>query len=138
LVIVIFGWVTVARVIRSQVLSIKQSLYVESAVAIGASSFRIMFKHIMPNIIGLMIAYMALNVAGAVYTEAGLSFLGLGDPIAPSWGKMLHYAQVYGAFTRGLWWWMLVPGLCIMSVSLATALIGNTIIELTNPKRIKR
>lgn len=134
LVIIIFGWVTVARVVRSQVLSIKQSLYIEAAVSIGASSRRIMFKHIFPNTIGLIIAYMALSVAGAVYTEAGLSFLGLGDPIAPSWGKMLHYAQIYGAFTRGLWWWIVAPGACIMSISLATALIGNTLIEITNPK----
>ena len=138
LVIIIFGWITVARVIRSQVLSIKQSLYIEAAVAIGATSRRIIFKHILPNTIGLIIAYMALNVAGAVYTEAGLSFLGLGDPIAPSWGKMLHYAQIYGAFTRGLWWWIIAPGACIMSISLATALIGNALIELTNPKMRRR
>ena len=138
LVIIIFGWITVARVIRSQVLSIKQSLYIEAAVAIGATSRRIIFKHILPNTVGLIIAYMALNVAGAVYTEAGLSFLGLGDPIAPSWGKMLHYAQIYGAFTRGLWWWIIAPGACIMSISLATALIGNALIELTNPKMRRR
>ena len=130
LVIVLFGWITVARVVRSQVLSIKNYPYIEAARSLGASNTRIMFKHILPGVSGLGLAYVVLNISNAIYTEAALSFIGLGDPIAPSWGKMLNYAYTYGAFTKGLWAWVFVPGLFIMLLSIATIIVGNAIIDI--------
>ncbi len=130
LVIVLFGWITVARVVRSQVLSIKNYPYIEAARSLGASNARIMFKHILPGVSSLGLAYVVLNISNAIYTEAALSFIGLGDPIAPSWGKMLNYAYTYGAFTKGLWAWIIVPGLFIMLLSIATIMVGNAIIDI--------
>lgn len=129
-VVILFSWITVARVVRSQVLSIKNHPYIEAARALGASDTRIMFRHILPGISALGLSYTVLNISNAIYTEAALSFIGLGDPVAPSWGKMLHYAYVYGAFTKGLWAWVTVPGLCIMAISIATLVLGNTLIDI--------
>jgi len=133
--LVVFGWVGASKVARSIALQLKNLPYVEAARLIGASNLRIMFKHIMPQIIPYAIANIALSVPAAILTEAGLSFLGLGDPTLPTWGQILHDAQVYSAVIRGLWWWVLSPGLMIAITGLSFVLIGNAIETILNPRR---
>lgn len=134
LILAITGWVGVARVVRSQVLSLKERLYVEAARAVGASDSRIMMYHILPNIMPLMVAYVILGATSAILTEAGLSFLGLGDPTAKSWGQILHHAQVKHALQLGLWLWAFVPGLMIALMGMGFTLLGMSLEEYLNPR----
>ncbi|MEM3507078.1 MAG: ABC transporter permease [Candidatus Bathyarchaeia archaeon] len=133
--LVVFGWVGASKVARSIALQLKNIPYIEAVKLIGASNLRIMFKHIMPQITPYAIANIALSVPAAILTEAGLSFLGLGDPTLPTWGQILHDAQIYSAVIRGLWWWILSPGLMIAITGLSFVLIGNTIETILNPRR---
>ncbi len=134
LVLAITGWVGVARVVRSQVLSLKARLYVEAAKAVGASDSRIMLNHILPNVMPLMAAYVILGATSAILTEAGLSFLGLGDPTAKSWGQILHHAHVKHALQLGLWLWAFVPGLMIALMGMGFTLLGMSLEEYLNPR----
>lgn len=133
-VFVAFGWTGLARVIRSQVLVIKNSNYIKAAELSGANKWYIMFKHILPGVSNLLIMNTALTSAGIMVAEAGLSFLGLGDPIAISWGKMLAEAQGGGALMLGYWWWVIAPGLAIFITVSAFMLIGFAMEEIFNPK----
>jgi peptide/nickel transport system permease protein len=130
-------WPSTARVIRSQVLTIRQSGYVESAQALGAGNGWLMVRHILPNVVPLVLAKFVLTVAAAVLMEASLSFLGLGDPTAKSWGMMLRYAYARGGFIRGLWWWYVPPGLCIGSCILGLMFVSFGIEARSDP-RLKR
>jgi ABC-type dipeptide/oligopeptide/nickel transport system permease subunit len=133
-ILVIFGWTSIARVIRSQVLMIKEYPYIEASKAAGASSFRIVFDHVMPNVVSLILPQAVLSVVGAILGEAGLSFLGLGDPTHVSWGMLLYYAQAYGAFLRRAWWWIIPPGLCITLVGLGFTFVGYALSDIFNPR----
>jgi peptide/nickel transport system permease protein len=137
LVIGLIFWPSTARVIRSQALSIRESGYVESARAMGAGDIWIMRRHILPNVIPLILAKFVLTVAIALLMDASLSFLGLGDPTVKSWGLMLHFAFARGGFINGLWWWYIPPGLCIALCILALTLISFGIEERSDP-RLKR
>jgi peptide/nickel transport system permease protein len=86
-----------------------------------------MWYHILPNVLGIVIANFVLEVVLVVMLEAGLSFLGLGDPLNVSWGTMLYFSQTFGAFLAGAWWWWLPPGLCIALLGMAFSFIGNTL-----------
>lgn len=134
LVIGVISWPSIARVIRSQVLAVKEYQYIEAAKAIGASPGRIMFIHVLPNVAPLIYVNIALNVANAILIEAGLSFLGLGDPNNISWGTILFFAEQSQAIIKGAWWYVVPPGLCILLVSLAFILIGHSLDEILNPK----
>lgn len=134
LILAFFGWVSTARVIRSQVLSIRSRQYIEAATAIGASSTRVMFIHILPSLVPLLIAELVMGATSAILTEAGLSFLGLGDPTAVSWGQVLRGAQVYHAMQLDLWLWIFVPGLFIALLGSGFVLIGFAIEEYINPR----
>ncbi|WP_457591480.1 ABC transporter permease [Geoglobus sp.] len=134
LLLVIFGWVGVAKVARSMALQIKEQTFVEAARALGAGSGRVVFKHIMPQIMPYAFSQMALSVPYAVMTEAALSFLGLGDPTAVTWGQMLYDAQNAGATINGYWWWVIPPGLAIALVGLAFVLIGVALDRILNPR----
>ncbi len=133
-ILVIFGWTSIARVIRSQVLMIKEYPYIEASKAAGAGSLRIIFDHIMPNVVSLILPQAVLSVVGAILGEAGLSFLGLGDPTHVSWGMLLYYAQAYGAFLRNAWWWIIPPGLCITLVGLGFTFVGYALSDIFNPR----
>jgi len=98
LILSIMGWTGTARLVRSSTLSIKERIYVEAARAIGAGDGHIITKHILPNVSPLIVATMIYAVAGAMMSEAGLAFLGLGDPSTKSWGMILHYAQTSGGW----------------------------------------
>lgn len=134
LVFVIFGWTGLARVIRSLVLVIKNANYVKAAELAGASRWYIMTKHILPGTSHLIIMNTALTSAGIMVAEAGLSFLGLGDPTAISWGKMLAEAQGGGALLFGAWWWILAPGIGIFLSVFSFMRIGIVMEEVFNPR----
>ncbi|ADJ16887.1 ABC transporter permease [Halalkalicoccus jeotgali] len=133
IVISLILWRSTARVIRSQVLSHKQRPYVESARAIGASDLRIMYRHILPNVLPLAFLYGSFSVAWAVIAEASISFLGFGDPSMTSWGQMLFDAYTAGA-VRFAWWWVVPPGICIMLMVMSVFFIGRALEQLTNPE----
>lgn len=126
-------WRDSARVIRSEVLTQKERPYVRSAKAIGASDTRILYRHILPNVLPLVGLYMAFAVAYAVIYEASLAFLGFGDPTLFSWGQMLF--QAYNAGVIGTaWWWVLPPGFSLMLLVMSVFFIGRALEEITNPE----
>jgi peptide/nickel transport system permease protein len=130
-------WVDIARVVRGEILSIKQKLYVESAKAFGFSNRRIIFKHILPNILGSLIVISASNFASAILVEAGLSFLGLGvTPPTPSWGVMIN--EGFSAFaSKDSWHLVWLPSLCISVTVLAFNLLGNGLRDAYDPRSLK-
>ena len=135
--LMIFGWVGVAKVSRSMALQIKTRQYVEASKIMGQRSSKIILKHILPQLLPYAFASVAISVPAAITTEAGLSFLGLGDPSFPTWGQILHDASTHGAAARGLWWWVIPPGLMIAVTGLAFVFIGNALDTIVNP-RLKR
>jgi len=126
------GWMGIARLIRSQVLSLKMKAFVEAARASGGGTWHIIGRHLVPNVITMAYTQLALTVPGAIVTEAALSFLGLGDPFLQTWGKMLHDVQYYGAVSE--WWWAIPPGLCIALLSMSFVFIGYAMDDILNPK----
>ncbi|ASI99501.1 ABC transporter permease [Thermococcus celer] len=134
LLLVIFGWMGIARISRSMALQIKEQTYIEAAKALGAGNGRIIFKHILPQLLPYAFAVIALSVPGAVIAEASLSFLGIGDPTAVTWGQILNAAQAQSATTKGYWWWVLPPGLGIAVVGLTFVLIGTALDKILNPR----
>lgn len=130
-------WRTTARVIRSQVLSLKERPFVWAARVAGAGHFRILYIHIAPNVLPLSLLYMAFGVAWGIMAEASLGFLGLGDPEKISWGQMLYFAFRSGAI-RTAWWWVIPPGLSIILVVASCYLVGRTFEVVTNPKLQRR
>jgi peptide/nickel transport system permease protein len=136
-IVVVIGltsWATTARVIRSQVLSVKERMFVDRARVIGAGGGRIMRRHILPNVTNLIVAQAVLTFATAVFTETTLAFIGLGDPAAPSWGQLLNNAQAAGAPGLGAWWYIVPPAACVVLVVLAFTLVGNALDDVLNPK----
>ena len=134
IVIGLTSWASTARIVRSQTLSIKERAFVDRARVIGAGSAHIMRRHILPNTLGLIVANTVLIFAGAILTETGLSFIGLGDPFQPSWGQLLEAARSAGAPGLGAWWYFLPPGVCIVLVVLAFTLVGGALDDLLNPR----
>jgi peptide/nickel transport system permease protein len=127
-------WRDTARVIRSQVLTVRERSFVEAAKVSGASHLRIIFFHIAPNILPLSFLYGSLAVGWAILTEAAVSFLGFGDPTVISWGYMLHDAYVSQALSRGAFYWFVPPGLCIMLAVMAGFFIGRGTEEILYPR----
>lgn len=135
--LVIFGWVSMAKVSRSLALQLKNMQYVEAAKLMGQSDTKIIFRHIIPQLLPLTFATIAIAVPGAILGEASLSFLGLGDPSIPTWGQILHDANSSSAASRGLWWWIAPPGIMIAITGLAFVLIGNALDSILNPRSRK-
>jgi peptide/nickel transport system permease protein len=133
-VIGITSWATTARIIRSQTLSIRERMFVDRARAIGGGPGHIMRRHIFPNVINLIVAQSVLTFATAVFTETTLSFIGLGDPRAPSWGQILSAAESAGAPGLKAWWYIAPPAACVVLVVLAFTLVGNALDDILNPK----
>lgn len=136
-IIVVIGvtsWATTARIIRSQTLSIRERMFVDRARVIGAGPGRIMRRHIFPNVVNLIVAQAVITFALAVFTETTLSFIGLGDPFAPSWGQILNAAQSAGAPGLEAWWYIAPPAVCVVMVVLAFTLVGNALDDILNPK----
>ena len=138
LVLGLLGWMGFARIIRSQVLSLRERPFIEAARASGAGTFYITSKHIFPNIVSLTYVNLALSVPAAIVGEAALSFLGLGAS-GVTWGRMLQEAKSAGASAGFLlWWWIIPPGICIAALSLSFILIGYSLDEMFNPRLRKR
>lgn len=134
----ITSWPGVARMVRSQVLTIKEQTYVEAAKAIGCSKKWIVLRYIMPQVMPLALANIILRIGGAMVAESSLSYLGLGDPLNKSWGGILYWAQRTGAFSYGAWWWILPPGIMISISILGFTQIGFSLERFLNPKLMER
>ena len=135
--LLIFSWMEAAKIIRSIALQMRNFQYVEAVKLMGQSDLKVIFKHIIPQLLPLTFASVAIAVPAAILTEAALSFLGLGDPSLPTWGQLLHEANTADAASRGIWWWIVPPGLMIALTALAFFLIGNTLDAIANPLRNK-
>src|SRR5579864_778004 len=127
-------WKDTARVVRAQVLSIRERGFVESARVLGASPLRLMLVHIAPNVLPLALLYGSLAVGWAILTEAAVSFLGFGDPMRISWGYMLQDAYISQALSSGQYNWFVPPGICIMLVVMAGYFISRGYEELLFPR----
>lgn len=138
LVIGVTGWAGTSRIIRSQVLSVKERQFVERSKALGASEWWIVRKQILPNVLPLIFANTVLIVALAILSESTLSFLGLGDVTHPSWGALLDSANNSGAVSAGAWWYFIPPGLCICLLVMGFTLVGYAIEEIVNPRLRER
>ncbi len=140
-IVVVIGltsWATTARVVRSQVLSVRERMFVDRARVVGLGPWRIMGRHILPNVVNLIVAQSVLTFAAAVFTETTLAFIGLGDPTAPSWGQLLNNAQSAGAPGLGAWWYIAPPAACVVLVVLSFTLVGNALDDILNPKSAGR
>jgi peptide/nickel transport system permease protein len=135
--LIVFGWAGLAIIVRSMVLSIKSEQYVEAARAIGASNTRIIFRHIVPQVLPYVVAQMIFFVPTAILTEAGLSLLGLGDPSIPTWGQILSRVLDKGAVSIA-WWWILPPGLLIVISAVAFVLIALALEPIVDPRLRRR
>ncbi len=135
IVIGITSWAGTARLIRAQTLSIEGRPYLERSKALGAGNWYQMSRHVLPNVFPLVLANTTLTVAIVILSETTLSFLGLGDPQAPSWGALLDRAFSSGAVSRGAWWYVLPPGICVVLVVLAFTLVGRAMERIVDPRR---
>jgi peptide/nickel transport system permease protein len=133
-VIGLTSWAGTGRIVRAQVLTLRERAFVERARALGAKDGYIIRTHILPNTLPLIFANTVLIVAVAILSEAALSFLGLGDPNRISWGSMLENAFESGAPSAGAWWYVIPPGLCITMLVLAVSLLGYLFEEYVNPR----
>jgi peptide/nickel transport system permease protein len=134
LAVIILQWRATARVIRSQALSLRERPFVKAAQVAGASDWHIISRHLAPNVLPMSFLYGSFAIAWAILTEAGVSFIGLGDPNTVSWGTMLQGARAYSALSFGAWWWFVPPGVCIGLLVISGFLIGRGYEEITNPK----
>jgi peptide/nickel transport system permease protein len=119
---------------RAVFLQVKESPYVEAARAYGASNFRIIFTYLVPRIIPMLLPQLVVLIPTFVFIEAALAVLGLGDPVLPTWGKVINEARVNGALYKGLYYWMLEPSILLMLTGLAFSLLGFSLDRIFNPK----
>src|SRR5215211_55329 len=133
-VIGLLGWTTTARIVRSQTLAVKSRKFVLRARAIGAGNRHIILTHILPLVMPLLVVNAILVISLAILNESTLSFLGLGDPTALSWGQMLNFAFGRGAMSAGAWWALFAPGLGIVWVVLGLTLLGHGLEQVLNPR----
>ena len=134
IVIGITSWASTARLVRAQTLSVKQSPFVERSRALGGSEWHLATRHVLPNLVPVILANTVLAIALAILSETTLALLGLGDPGTISWGTMIYEAFVAGAISGGQWWWLLPPGLAIVLVVLAFTMCGYALEEILNPR----
>ncbi len=138
LIIGLTGWSITARVIRAQVLSVKERMFVERARMVGSSNFHIMLRHIFPNTFPLIFANTILTVAVSILSEAVLAFLGLSGQNYMSWGKIIEEANQNNAMIIGNAWWLIVPGMCIVALVFGFYLFGYALDEILNPRLRRR
>ena len=134
LIIGLLTWSYMARVVRAQVLSVKERQFIMRARALGIKDRNIVIIHILPQILPLIFAEATLDVSFAILSEATLSFLGLGDPTLVSWGNMLSRAFMRGAVSSGAWWYLIPPGIALAWVTLGLVFVGNAVQEIVNPR----
>jgi len=134
IVIGILEWTSTARIIRAQVMSVRERVYVKRTRALGAGNTRIIFKHILPQVGPLLIANTVLTIAIAIYLETALAFLGLADPTVTSWGTILEHAFERTAISSGAWWAIVPVGLVIAAVIVGCFLFGQAVEDTLNPR----
>jgi peptide/nickel transport system permease protein len=133
-VIAILEWATTARIIRAQVMSVKERVYIKRARSIGASHARIIGRHILPQVGPLLMANTVLTIAVAIYLETALAFLGLEDPSTTTWGTILEHAFDRAAVSAGAWWAIVPDGLVITLLIMGCFLLGQAIEDALNPR----
>ncbi|HEU5417021.1 MAG TPA: ABC transporter permease [Streptosporangiaceae bacterium] len=133
-VIGVTSWPGTARIIRAQALAVETRPYLERARALGAGHWHQMVKHVLPNVMPLLLANTILTVAGTILAETTLSFLGLGDPLRPSWGQMLNEAFFTGGGSSGNQLWLIAPGIAIIIVVMGFTLVGHALEAVFDPK----
>jgi peptide/nickel transport system permease protein len=134
IVIGILLWTSTARVIRAQVKSVRERVYVKRARALGAGHTRIVLRHVLPQVAPLLIANTVLTIAVAIFDETALSFLGLGDPSRASLGKLIENAFQRAAISSGAWWAIVPPGAVIALIILGCSLVGGSLEDALNPR----
>jgi peptide/nickel transport system permease protein len=127
-------WPTTARLVRAQTLAVESRPYIERARALGGGHWHVMSRHVLPNVMPLVLAQTTLIISSAILAEATLAFLGLGDPTVVSWGGLLQDAREAGAVSAGKWWYLVPPGVAIAVVALAFTLCGRAVESVLNPK----
>lgn len=132
IVVSIVNWPSTARVVRSQVLSLKERAFIEASRCIGAGDGYLLFREILPNVIPLIFAQAILMVTWSIYSEAILSFLGLGDPLRITWGVMINFAFTSGAMSYAPWW-VIPPIACIVLLILGFTFFGTAVSDVTKP-----
>lgn len=138
IVITVVGWTSTARMVRSQTMSLKERPFTEASRAIGSTDLHTIARHIVPNVFPLVFANGMIAIVDAILSEAGLSFLGFGDPSSPSWGMVLHYADAAGSTVNGYWWYIVPPGICIMLLVMGFAFISYSTDQILNPRLRRR
>ena len=134
LIIGITSWAGTARLVRAQVLSVKERTYIERSRALGGSDMHVVIKHVTPNLMPVIFANTILTIAIAILSESQLSFLGLGDPKSKSWGTDDRGSVPARRALPARWWWLMAPSLCIVLVVLAFTMIGFAMDEIINPR----
>ena len=138
LVIAVTSWATTARLVRAQALSVRERTYVERSRALGGGHAHVIATHVLPNVFPVVFANTVLTVALSILSETTLSLLGLGDPTAISWGRIIEEAFSAGALTAGYWWWLIPPGIAIVLVTLSFTMCGYALDEILSPKLRER
>ncbi|MFF7972005.1 ABC transporter permease subunit [Streptomyces sp. NPDC007905] len=134
LAIGVTSWPTTARLVRAQTLAVESRPYIERAKALGGGHCHVMSRHVLPNVMPLVLAQTTLMVSSSILAEATLAFLGLGDPLVVSWGGLLQEAREAGAVSSGDWWYLVPPGIAIAGVALAFTLCGRAVESVLNPR----
>lgn len=134
LIIAIIYWASTARMIRAQTRSVRERMYVRRARAMGAGHARVLLTHVVPQVVPLLLALTVLQVALGIYAETFVTFLGLGDPSAVSWGSILQASFASSAQTNGAWWAVVPPGFCVTLVVVGFTLVGQALEEELNPR----
>ncbi|NUP15085.1 MAG: ABC transporter permease [Streptomyces sp.] len=134
LAIGVTSWPTTARLVRAQTLAVESRPYIERATALGGGHWHIMSRHVLPNVMPLVLAQTTLMISSSILAEATLAFLGLGDPTVVSWGGLLQDAREAGAVSSGMWWYLVPPGIAIAVVALAFTLCGRAVESVLNPR----
>jgi peptide/nickel transport system permease protein len=134
LIIGVIYWTTTARLIRSQVTSVRERVYVKRSRALGAGNARLVSKHILPQVAPLLIANTVLLVAYAIFAETFITFLGLGDPSLISWGRLIENAFTDDALLNDAWWAIVPPGVAVACVVLACTMVGQATEDSLNPR----
>jgi len=134
LILVAFSWPGLTIMIRTMVLQLRSGQEVEAAKALGASGARIIYRHILPHVASYILAQLVFFAPSAILAEAGLSFLGLGDPTIPTWGQILEYGFRTGAVFLGYWWWVIPPGLLIVLTAVTFMFLAQGLEPVVDPR----
>jgi peptide/nickel transport system permease protein len=134
LIIGLMSWTSTARVLRSQIASLRERVFVRRARSLGSGHAAILVRHILPHVAPLVIANFALVLGLAIFFESALAFLGLGDPDVVSWGNLIANAYSGAAVAQGAWWAIVPPGVCIAAVIICCSLVSRAVEDALNPR----